>query len=329
MEPLRIGVLGAARITNAAVVRPARSNSRVVVSAVAARDVSRASAWAAKRGVPRVLPDYSSLVEDPDIDAVYVPLPNGLHGRWTLASIAAGKPVLCEKPFTANAEEARHVAEAARSSDVVVMEAFHNRHHPMAPRLKEIVSSGELGPIRRIESSLCFPLPSSGDIRYNLALAGGAMMDAGCYPLNLCRYLVGREPVVTRASALTRGTGIDRAMDAELDFGEGTTGRVVCSIWSGSVMRMSVRVVGEHGELRAFNPFSPQVFHRIAVRTPAGHRVERLTRRSTYAFQLDAFVAAVRDGAPVVTDADDAVANMSVIDAIYEASGLGIRQPTA
>jgi predicted dehydrogenase len=153
-------------------------------------------------------------------------------------------------------------------------------------------------------------------------------MDAGCYPINLCRYLVGREPAVTRASAKTRGAGIDRAMAIDLDFGEGTTGRIGCSIWSDSVIRMSVHVVGDAGELKAFNPFSPHVAHRVAVRNSKGHRVERFTRRSTYAFQLDAFVAAVRDGGPVVTDVDDAVANMTVIDAAYEASGLGKRQPT-
>lgn len=328
MEPLRIGILGAARIANAAVVRPARSNPNVVVEAIAARNVERARAWAAKRGVSRVLPDYASLIEDPDIDAVYVPLPNGLHGKWTMAAIAAGKPVLCEKPFTANADEARQVRDAARERGVVVMEAFHNRHHPMAFRLREIVESGELGGINRIDAALCFPLPSKNDIRYDLALAGGATMDAGCYPINLCRYLIGSEPKVTSATAKTRLPGIDGAMHVELDFGGGTTGRIECSIWSGSVMRMSARVSGDKGEMRAFNPFSPHVLHRLSVRTESGHRVERFSRRSTYAYQLDAFVAAVREGGPIVTDAEDAIANMEVIDAAYEAAGLGTRQPT-
>src|ERR1700758_5235282 len=131
MQPLRIGVLGAARIANAALVKPAASCPGAVVVAVAARDGARAKTWADRHGVERVLPDYDAVVEDPEIDALYVPLPNGLHGKWTRAAIAAGKPVLCEKPLTANADEARTVATAADAAGIVVMEAFHYRHHPM------------------------------------------------------------------------------------------------------------------------------------------------------------------------------------------------------
>ncbi len=328
MEPLRIGVLGAAKIAKTALVKPAESSTTAVVTAVAARDKDRAEAWAAKHGVGRVLPDYAAIVDDPDIDAVYVPLPNGLHGRWTLAAIAAGKPVLCEKPFTANADEARTVAAAADAAGVVVMEAFHYRHHPMAARLRAIVDSGELGRITRVEASLCFPLPLFKDIRYNLALAGGATMDAGCYAINLCRFLAGREPTVTGATAVTHGAGIDRAMRIELDFSDGLTGEARCSMWSTSLLALSARVVGDVGELRVFNPTTPQLLHRISVRTASGRRVEHVSRRPTYAFQLDAFVDAVRNGGPIVTDPADAIANMTVIDDAYEAAGLGRRLPT-
>ena len=329
MEPLRIGVLGAAKIATSALVKPAASSTTATVAAVAARDQDRARAWAEKRGVERVLPDYAAIVEDPDIEAVYVPLPNGLHGRWTLAAISAGKPVLCEKPFTANADEARIVAAAADAAGVVVMEAFHYRHHPMAERLRAIVESGELGRITRIDAALCFPLPLFKDIRYDLGLAGGALMDAGCYPVNLCRYLAGREPSVVAATALTHGPGIDRAMRVEFDFGDDLTGEARCSMWSKTLLRLSARVVGDQGEMRVFNPTTPQLYHRITIRTGSGRRVEHVTRRPTYAFQLDAFVNAVRNGGPIVTDAADAIANMTVIDDAYEAAGLGRRQPTA
>ena len=128
--PVRIGILGAARIAPMALIKPARGNAEVVVAAVAARDVSRAQAFAAKHGIARVHDSYEALIADPDLDAVYNPLPNGLHGRWTRAALAAGKHVLCEKPFTANAAEAREIAELAAKSDRVVMEAFHYRYHP-------------------------------------------------------------------------------------------------------------------------------------------------------------------------------------------------------
>ena len=129
-------------------------------------------------------------MEDPEIDAVYNPLPNGLHGHWTIAALRAGKHVLCEKPFTANADEARAVAEVANGNPgVVVMEAFHYQYHPLTKRLVEIVRSGELGNITKVDVAFSAPLWKKGDIRYQLALAGGATMDMGCYPISLLRLL--------------------------------------------------------------------------------------------------------------------------------------------
>jgi predicted dehydrogenase len=178
--PVRIGILGAARIAPSAVIAPAKGNGEVVVAAVAARDGARAHAFAAKHGIPRVHESYEALIADPDLDAVYNPLPNGLHGRWTRAALAGGKHVLCEKPFTANAAEAREVAELAAKSDRVVMEAFHYRYHPLTLRIEQIIASGELGKLERVEAAMCFPLPKFSDIRYKYSLAGGATMDAGC-----------------------------------------------------------------------------------------------------------------------------------------------------
>ncbi len=179
MDRLRIGILGAAKIAPAALIRPSRALTNVDVVAVAARDPERARVFATKHGIERVLPTYEALVEDPDVDAVYNPLPNGLHGRWTLAALAAGKHVLCEKPFTANAEEATVVSRAGDEAGVVVMEAFHYRHHPLAARMREVVEQGLIGEVRHIDAWLCFPLLSRKDIRYRLDLAGGAAMDSG------------------------------------------------------------------------------------------------------------------------------------------------------
>src|SRR5205823_7405165 len=193
---LRIGILGAARIAPAALVKPAASNSSVSVTAVAARSLDRAQAFATRHGIERAYAGYEELLADPEIDAVYNPLPNGLHGRWTLAALAAGKHVLCEKPFTANAAEAREIAHLAEASDRVVMEAFHYRYHPLALRIEEIVASGELGKLKHVETALCFPLPKFSDIRYNYALAGGATMDAGCYAGHMARTFGGENPEV-------------------------------------------------------------------------------------------------------------------------------------
>ena len=186
---MRIGVLGAARIAPAALVKPAQVVDGVEVGAVAARDRRRAEAFAARYGVPAVHDSYAAVLADPSLDAVYVPLPNGLHARWTLAALKAGKHVLCEKPFTSNAAQAREVAAAADGTGLVVMEAFHYRYHPLARRMAELVRGGELGRIERVETAMCFPLPRFSDIRYDFSLAGGALMDAGCYAVHAMRLL--------------------------------------------------------------------------------------------------------------------------------------------
>ncbi|MDZ4236319.1 MAG: Gfo/Idh/MocA family oxidoreductase, partial [Dietzia sp.] len=299
--PLRIGILGAARIAPMALIKPATRNDEVVVAAVAARDVSRARAFAAKHGIARVHASYETLVADADLDAIYIPLPNSLHGRWTRAALASGKHVLCEKPFTANAAEAREIAEAAAKSGRVVMEAFHYRYHPLAVRIGQIIASGELGTLERVEATLCYPLPKFSDIRYNYSLAGGATMDAGCYAVHMARTFGGGTPEVLSAQAKLRGRQIDRAMTAELRFAGGHTGRVRCSMWSSDLLQISAKVVGEDGELRVLNPVMPQFFHRLCVRSADGKRVERFTRRASYAYQLDAFAAAVLRGQPVTT----------------------------
>ena len=325
---MQIGVLGAARIAPQALIKPSKANADVVVAAVAARDASRAKAFAAKHGIARVHDSYEALLADPDIDAIYNPLPNGLHGKWTRAALTAGKHVLCEKPFTANAAEARSIAELAAQSDKVVMEAFHYRYHPMALRIEEIIASGELGKLKRVEASLCFPLPKFSDIRYDYALAGGAMMDAGCYPVHMVRTFGGSTPEVVSAQAKLHGPQIDRAMTAELQFADGHTGRIRCSMWSPRLLDIRARVIGDQGELRALNPLLPQIYHRLSVRSANGKRAERFPRRATYAYQLDAFAAAVLHGEPVKTTPEDAIENMTVIDAIYRAAGLPIREPS-
>jgi predicted dehydrogenase len=321
-------VLGAARIAPSALIKPAKDNAEVVVAAVAARDGSRARAFAAKHGIARVHESYEALIADPDLDAVYNPLPNGLHGKWTRAALAAGKHVLCEKPFTANAAEAREIADLAAKSDQVVMEAFHYRYHPLALRTEQIIASGELGKLERVEAALCFPLPKFSDIRYNYSLAGGAMMDAGCYAVHMARTFGGSTPEVVSAQAKLRDPQVDRAMTAELRFAEGHTGRVRCSMWSSRLLEITAHVVGDRGEVRLFNPVTPQFFHRLSIRSSDGKRVERFPRRPSYAYQLDAFAGAVLRGEPVKTTPADAIENMTVIDAIYRAAGLPLRQPS-
>ncbi len=330
MQPLRIGTLGAARITPPALIKPARSIDGVEVVGVAARSRDRAEKFAAKHGIARVFGSYEELITDPNVDAIYNPLPNGLHGVWTLAALAAGKHVLCEKPFTANADEARTVAAAAQSSGLVVMEAFHYRYHPVAQRMIDIVRGGEIGELVHVESAMCIPLPFPKDIRYRLDLAGGATMDTGCYAIHMNRMVAAAEPDVVSAKARLAKPGVDRWMQAQLRYPSGVTGTMTTALWSSTPLKVSVRAVGSTGELRVFNPTGPQMGYRMTLRTGGTKQRIRVegAKRATYAYQLDAFAAAVRGGAPVLTPPADAIANMTVIDAVYRAAGLAIREPS-
>ena len=297
------------------------------MAAVGARDMSSAEAFAAKYGIAQAHGSYEALIADPDLDAVYVLLPTSFHGRWTRAALAAGKHVLCEKPFTANAAEAREIAELAAKSDRIVMEAIQYRYHPLTLRVEQIIASGELGKLELVDIALCVLMPRFAGNCYNYTFAGGALMDAGSYVVNMARTFGGSTPKVVAARAKLRNPQVDRAMTAELRFASGHTGPIRCSLWSSDLFRARATVVGDRGELRVLSPAAPHLFPRLSIRSADGKRVERFSRRATYAYQLDAFAAAVLRGEPVKTTPEDAVENMTVIDAIYRAAGLPLRKP--
>ncbi|GAA4032853.1 Gfo/Idh/MocA family oxidoreductase [Streptomyces plumbiresistens] len=327
-EPLRIGVLGAARITERALVDPARATGHRLV-AVAARDRSRAEAFAAAHGVERVATSYADLIADPEVEAVYNPLANGLHGPWNVAALAAGKHVLTEKPSASNAEEAAEVRKAAEKAGTVFMEGFHYLFHPLTLRLHEILASGELGELRRVETLVAIPAPDDSDPRWSLPLAGGAVMDLGCYSLHAVRMLApwaGGAPrlVSTRGGERAAAPGVDEWLDAELEYPGGATASARCHM-AYDELEMSCRIIGTRGEASAPNFVLPHLDDRVVVRTPEGERTERLGTRSSYTYQLEAFADRVREGTPLPLDADDAVATMTLIDACYRAAGFEVR----
>lgn len=322
MDHLRIGLLGAARIAKNALIKPSQEVDEVSVAAVAARDPARAAAYASKHGIARVHRSYEDLIADPELDAIYNPLPNGLHAEWTLKAIAAGKHVLCEKPFTSNADEARKVAAAAAGAGVIVTEAFHYRYHPLAEKMRTIAHTGELGTIREIRTAMCFPLPRFSDIRYNYDLGGGAMMDAGCYALHCMRLLGPGEPVLVRAEAKLHTPTIDRAMNADFHFNGGATARLEASMWSRQLLKMSASVTGDRGELHVLNFVAPHLFNRLSVTVNGKTHRERVAGEPTYTLQLRSFAASVLRGEPNLATAEDAVITMGLIDEIYIAAGL-------
>ncbi|MFD5335556.1 Gfo/Idh/MocA family protein [Streptomyces hawaiiensis] len=331
-EPLRIGVLGAARITERSLIGPARATGHRLV-AVAARDRARAEAFAAGHGVERVAGSYAELIADLEVDVVYNPLANGLHGPWNLAALAAGKHVLSEKPSASNAQEAAEVRQAAGKSGAVFMEAFHYLFHPVTRRLHELLASGELGELRHVEAMVAIAAPPDTDPRWSLPLAGGALMDLGCYSLHALRMLApwaGGAPRLTGARAGERAgaPGVDEWLDADVEYPNGATGSARCHM-AHDGLDMSIRIVGSRGEATAPNFVLPQLDDRLVIRTAEGERTEHLGTRSSYTYQLEAFAARVREGVPLPLDADDAVTTMELIDACYRRAGFEPRPRTA
>jgi predicted dehydrogenase len=327
--PVRIGILGASSWAPTTLINPARGNDDVVVAAVGARDLASAQDFAAKHGIARAHGSYEDVIADPDLDAIYSIVPTSMHGKWIRAAVDAGKHVLGEKPFTSNGAEAREIAEVAAKSDRVVMEAMQFRHHPLTLRAEEIIASGELGKLEFVDVTLCVMLHKFSGNCYNYSLAGGAMMDAGSYLVNMLRTFGGSTPdVVSAQPKVLRDPRVDRAMTAEFRFAGGHAGRLRCALWSSSLYRATAKIVGDRGELNWLSPVAPNLFPRLTIRTAAGKRVERFPRRATYDYQLDAFAAAVLRGEPVRTTPEGAVENMTVIDAVYRAAGLPAREPS-
>jgi predicted dehydrogenase len=320
--PIRIGVLGAAAIVPSALALPARGVHDAQILAIAARDPKRAYAMAKKHGIPRVHQTYSALLADSDIDAIYNPLPNSLHAQWTIRALKAGKHVLCEKPFASNSVQAEEMARVARETGLVLSEAFAYRYHPLTARVKEIVASGELGKVQHIDAQFGFLLLSPNNIRFQYNLAGGALMDCGCYPVSLIRYLAEAEPTVEQAEARLFAPQVDRRMSANLSFADGRTAHLVCDMLSPRLFRSSLDITGSDGSLHVTNPYHPHWFHRLSVRGPKGSRSEQLGNDNVYALQLRAFLKAIRGERKLNTDPADAINNMRVIDAIYEKAGL-------
>lgn len=331
MEPLRIGVLGAARISDTAIIDPARITGHRLV-AVAARDRGRAEAFAAKGNVERVLDSYQAVIDDPEVEAIYNPLPNGLHGPWNLRAIAAGKHVLSEKPSASNAAEARLVRDAVAGSDVRFMEAFHYRYHPVMNRMLEIAASGELGTLRNIDVHMSFPLTDPDDPRWSMELAGGAVMDVGCYAihgLRTLREVGGGEPTVVSASAIEREgmPGMDATVEADLVYPSGMTAHFTTSFVVPE-MDFTMRITGNEGEAFAHNFCVSSIDDRIDVSVGGSTRTEEMGKRTSYTYQLEAFADHVRNGAPIHSDGEDALVQAEFIDAVYTAAGLPLR-PTS
>ncbi|KAH9000095.1 NAD-P-binding protein [Lactarius akahatsu] len=363
-SPLRFGILGAARIAPIALILPVKNHPDAVVTAVAARDQERADAFAKKNGIPKAYGGsgaYQKLLDDPEIDVVYNPLPNGLHYEWTMKALAAGKHVLLEKPSANTAEETRKMFAFAQEKGLVLLEAFHYRFHPATRRVKAIIDSGELGTLTKIEANLGLPgfFIKDSDIRMVYDLGGGAMMDMGCYVMSISRYLANADPakvISANAEVLPKFPRVDIGTTVTLAFpssgGSATDGSAdgltatllthfrLPPLW-GFLPRwpkVSVRVSGTRGTVELSNFAGAWVHHTITVESSeqAGGRLRKRTEKhygnlgwTTYRYQLEAFIDKLRGRTPEHWyDAQDSITNLEWIEAVYKETGLGPRPPS-
>ncbi|MEO8345729.1 MAG: Gfo/Idh/MocA family oxidoreductase [Betaproteobacteria bacterium] len=228
LVPLRMGVLGAAKIARL-FVEAVKTSPKIVVTAVASRDAERAAVFARDMGIARVHPSYDALFADPEIDAIYVPLPNSLHAQWSIRAADAGKHVLCEKPLAATAAEARAMFDAAKRNGVYVVEAYPYLAQPQTLKLRELLATGAIGRVHLIQAAFGFPLTDMSNIRMDPGLAGGALMDAGSYPVSLVRTIAGSAPHRVHAMSRWATSGVDMTTLATLEFGDGLLAQISCS----------------------------------------------------------------------------------------------------
>jgi predicted dehydrogenase len=326
MAPLKIGILGAARIADDGIVDPTRALGHRLI-AVAARDRSRAEAFAHERGIERVHENYADVIDDPDVDLVYNALVNSLHAKWNQYALEAGKHVLSEKPFASNASEALLVREVARRSPGQVVEGFHYLHHPVNLRLRELVRSGALGEIQQVDIELRIPAPPDRDPRWSLDLAGGATMDLGCYVLNAARQ-VGRwldeRPSVITAEAILKEPDVDAAMRVELAYPSGIRAQLNWDM-NAQDRTMTWTVSGTRGSAVVPAFAVPHMDNRIMITRDGSTEVQILGDQTSYTYQLAALAEALQTGAEFLIDVDDSVANAELIDDVYRTAGIPVR----
>ena len=245
-QKLRIGVLGAANIARS-FITALRGSTKVDVCAVASRDAAKGAAFAKEMGLAQSFPSYEAMLADPSIEAIYNPLPNNLHAEWSIKAANAGKHVLCEKPFAANAAEVTAMLAAARANEVYVVEAYPYRAQPQTIKLAELVRNNAIGRLQTVQASFGFPLVAPNNIRWDPTLAGGALMDAGSYPVSLVRLIAGERPVRAQAFARFTESGVDRTLMGTLEFASGLIAQISCSF--GTARHRRAFIVGDVGTI--------------------------------------------------------------------------------
>lgn len=321
---IRVGLLGASKISRGAILTPASGMDDVDISRVAASDPRRAAAFADEHGIAGIEADYAALIASEQVDLVYNALPPSGHARWSIAAVEAGKHVLCEKPFAMNANEAHRMVDAAGKHGRLLIEAFHYRFHPLFERVLDLLQRDTIGAIRHIDSRFNVPIACTpGELRYDPKLGGGAMMDLGCYAVHWVRTVMAAEPDVKSSEATWHESGVDIAMRAELGFDGGATAVVSSAmderLPAGRDAVLDIK--GETGRLTVDNPAAPHTGHELRIVSQDESTTETVAGNSTYWHQLRHVIAVLDGREAPLTGGTDAIANMRVLDEIYRQAG--------
>jgi predicted dehydrogenase len=317
---LRWGIISTANIGRAAVIPAIQSSRNGDAAAVASRDAHKGAEFAQRLGIPRSYPSYEALLAADDIDAVYIPLPNSLHREWTIKAAEAGKHVLCEKPLALNAAECAEMEGAAQAHGVKLMEAFMYHFHPQTEKVLELVRSGAVGQVRLIHSAFTFRVTNPANIRLRPELGGGALMDVGCYCVNISRTLAGAEPVQVQAIASWGQTGVDELLAGTLSFPNGLLAQFDCSLVL--ERRESYQVAGTDGCLDVPVAFLPGdkdtiIYERHGRQGEAVHSTPGV---DVYRLCVEHFADCALNDCPPRCGPAEAAANMRVIEALYRSA---------
>ncbi len=319
MKQLCWGILGCARITRRGLIPGIGDSQTGMLRALASRDIETARAWGREFHVPRAYGSYDELLGDPEVDAVYIPLPNELHERWVIAAADAGKHVLCEKPLALDSAQAARMVEHCKSRNVVLMEAFMWRHQPRTTEILEMMSEGIIGDLRLVRCSFSFPI-EAGDWRLDPARGGGAHWDVGCYGVNTARLFAGSEPVSVQARTHVGPTGVDLSLAAILQFPEDILGVVDCSFEQ--PFRCHYELVGTKGALEVPLAYLPPGAPEARLLAPDGSTRTQFSYEAfnQYALMVDAFAGAVWQGGVLPAPAENGLSQMRVMDAVKQAA---------
>ncbi len=317
MSILRWGFLSTARI-NRALIPPLRASPRNRLEAVASRDLTRAEAYAREWKIPRAYGSYEAMLADPEIDAIYIPLPNSLHAEWTIRAARAGKHVLCEKPLALTVEEVDAMAEAAREAGVVVAEAFMYRHHPQTLKTKELVESGAIGDLQVIRGAFTFTLTRPGDVRLDPGLGGGSLWDVGCYPVSYARTLAGAEPLEVFGWQAAGEGGVDMAFAGQLRFPGEVFAQFDCGFRA--PFRAHLEIVGSEGALTVAQPFKPGADETLYLRRGSERQAISVAGQELYVGEVEDMADAVLLGKPPVVSLADSRGNTATLTALLRSA---------